>query len=222
MFLGQYDFSLFETGNPPDEVFIEAGKRGELNKLLADFPKSGEWHCKNMMFDHVVPHIFNQLFGGGAAPSGWDLTSGTGAALAFINLAGSGFSSEPTYQEATSGGWADISISGVSYSVDATYGSKRFIEDQIETYSCAKDPNGREAVFFRNRWLWLPSQAVGSIYSAAVWCNHDGDSTQTQWYVTHGVAARVRLKDPSGNAIIINKLSTQALLIDYMLTLYSV
>lgn len=221
MFNAQYDFELYETGQLPDQIFIDAGKQGELSKLLAKYPKKGKWQHKNMMFDHAVANIFSRLFGGGAGPTGWTMGD-AGAILAFMNMAGSGFSSEPTYQDATTGAWGDTNISGVSYSVDATYGSKRFIEDQIETYQCAKDPNGREAIFFRNRWLWLPSQAVGSIYSAAVWGADDGDGTTTGWYVQHGCTARIRLKDVSGNPIIINKLSTQALLIDYMLTLYSV
>lgn len=222
MFSANYDFRLFETGPLPEKEFAEAGKLGKLNELLARYPLKGEWHTKNMMFDHVVANIFERLFGGGGAPTGWNMGD-AGALLGFVNMGGSGASSEPSYQEATTYTSYGQNIHSVSYSVDTSGGSKRFIEDQIETHWCAKDPNGRESVFFRNRWLWLPTQAVGNIYSAQVYCNYDGDSTTLSgWAQPFGQSARVRLKDSAGNPIIINKLSTQALLIDYALTLYSV
>jgi hypothetical protein len=223
MFCGHFDFYLHDTGKLPDAAFVAAGKHGQLRQLLTEHPLVGEWHGRNMLFDNAVANIFYRLFGGGSPPEGWDCGD-SGAILAFINMSGSGTSGEPSYQDASTcwTGYGPISIHAVTDTVDSSGGSKRFVEDQIESYQCAKDPNGREAIFFRNRWLWLPSQAVGNIYSAAVWVNMDGDSTGTPYSDVLGRSARVRLKDSAGNPIIINKLSTQALLIDYALTLYSV
>lgn len=219
---GHFDLTLYDSAGHRDEDFKRARERGELSSLLESLKVDGRYEADNLVFHGIVSHLLYALMSGPSALSSFTTNTGAQAMLAFVGLCTR--SDEPSYQEWTGGDYGYYAPIGNFYEMCTADGAKRFVEDQIESYQLARDPNGREALYFRNRWLWLPSEGVAStIRSLQVVNNDDGDSTSKG--SSYGPAyrvARVRLRDSAGNPVTINKLSTQALLMDYTFMLVSV
>lgn len=101
---------------------------------------------------------------------------------------------------------------------DGINAAKRFVQDDIEGPLIYSDTDGAEAVHLKERWLWLPSQAVSNrirsvgIFSCEI--NNTGNDDRS-------ATARVRLKDASGFPITLNKSSSQVLLVQYTFTLFA-
>jgi hypothetical protein len=94
---------------------------------------------------------------------------------------------------------------------------KRFVAHDMEVLVDV-EPNGREGIFMRERWLYLPSQVVSNeIRCVGVfWCENITDGNDER-----GRIGRVRMKDAGGNPVTLNKSSSQTLLIQYTFTLVS-
>jgi hypothetical protein len=217
---GQFDIALLDARPYKDEDFEAAIREGRINELLESLPKDLELSTKNAISHYVVPYLFQMLMSGPAGP-GVPFTidnSGGFQVMTLLDLA-----TEPSFTE-TFTQYLNWYTASVASSTNATGGTaKRPMVDQVESYLLAKDTQGREAIFCRNRWLFLPSEGVSSsIRSIGIYGNDKNNDNVINDYVNVGRCARVRFKDSGGNPVTINKLNTQAMVVDYTITLVSI
>jgi hypothetical protein len=217
--IGRWDCKLFDSGRLTDRDFEHAIRERVIVDLLGDLPLVQKCHGKNLVGDQFPPFSFyNHMSGAGGGE--WEVDGGTFLAyMALMNL-----DTEVSYTEGQNGSyWHASGNVRLDYSyrtpTDGT-GMKRFEEDQIEQWTIWSDAGGREAINFRNRWLFLPTQAVASdIKSIGIFYSDNptsfGDAFE---YASIG---RIRLKDSGGNPITINKTSHQVFLVEYTFRLVS-
>lgn len=219
MIEGRFNVSLMGARGLRDEDFWEAKRDGTIMRLLEKLPV--EQRCpnvKNRIMDNMAGFLLQRIFTIGNC--GWPYyigDYGPEAALACINL--TTHDSEPTYTETW--GEHDGSVTINNDSGAATNGAKRFEEDEVTPWEIWAATDGRDAIFFRNRMLYLPSEGVSSdIRSIGIYFCSDGDSIGG-YYRALGRIGRVRLKDSGGNPIILNKTASQVLLVEYTFALVS-
>ena len=217
---GHFDVQSFETPGLTQEKLDDIlGPRhtrgpGTIDSWLAGQEPVQKAVGGNLVFDHFAAIMFQKLFGGASTGIPFSQDS-TAAFLATINF--EDVDAEPTYTETAGGSF--ISPSSMNNLV-ATTAWKRFIDDDVEAHLITSDPDGREAINIRSRWLFLPLDFNDNdIRSLAAWWCADGDGTAAQY--RHRVA-RIRLKDSGGSPIIINKTANQSLFVEYNFTLVSV
>lgn len=220
MITGHFDLALKGAGNLGDQEFEQAMREGKLPALLDTLPTEGKYGADNLIFDLLPPWCGIATF---QTPSVGDLwrNNPPGSASPFCNICLLTTDSEPDYQSEwyRAGGYDIVVPSAVSESANASSGGKLFEEEASEVADMRSDPGGREAVWYRERWLYLPSQGVSSnIRSIGIYWSYD--STTSSAGRTR--SARVRLKDSGGNPIIINKGSNQVLLVEYKVTFVSI
>lgn len=218
MITGHFDLALKNSGTLSDADFENAMTHGCLQGLLDGLDTQLECHTDNLIMDLIVPYTAYFLFG---APTVGDLWRNLGAAV-FGGICLLTTDSEPDYQNEwyRNGGYNYTSYSNMPESANTSSAGKRFVEDASEAAQKLSDPGGREAVWYRERWLYLPSQGISSnIRSIAVLWSADADHTGD---VHKQRSARVRLKDAGNNPIIINKDANQVLLIEYKVTFVSI
>lgn len=218
---GRFDVSLLNARGLKDEDFWEAQRDGNISALLDKLPV--DLHCpavKNRIMDNMAGFFLNKLFSlGNCAWPYYYETYGVGTALNGICLLTT--DSEPTYTEDWGERDPSTHISRMIDTANSTLGAKRFDQDQVSPWEVWADTTGRDAVYFRNRVLYTPSQGISSdIRSVGIAFNDEGTS-----YGGYNRAiakiGRVRLKDAGGNPIIINKTASQVLLIEYTFALVS-
>lgn len=224
MITGHFDLALKDAKGFGDEAFIEATRQGRLSRMLDDLPTELEAHTDNLVMDGIVLYLGFNLFQVGDRPNGVrvDLISGGGAAW-FTSVCLMTTDSEPDYQSEwyRNGGYDLFGMSNVPESANSSTGGKRFKDDASETTDVRSDPGGRESVTYRDRWLYLPTQGTSSnIRSIAVRVSNNAQGFGNDFYI--GRAARVRIKDGGGNPIIINKTTSQVLLVEYRLAFVSI
>ena len=211
---GTFELTQLDARGLRDADFRAAARRGRTGDLLRDLPVVGRYEGRNLVFDMIPSFLFNRLMSGPAAKGPMIYESGS-AALSAMSLLTT--SAEPTYEEYT---W-EYGETLYTLQEHAGGGGKRFIEDVIETTLIQSNQAGREAVDCRSRWLFLPSEGVSSnIRSIGIYFARDGDYTGGN--SERGRVARVRIKDAAGRPVIINKTSSQVLLIEYTFRLVSV
>jgi hypothetical protein len=188
----------------------------ELDRLLARMPTSQRARGRNLVSDNFAAFIFRFAFSGGDITDPYDFDSGN-AILATILLMTT--DSEPTYTDSTN---QYTNLHNISGSANTGSAGKRFIEDDIDPHLQDADPdgNGRESILFRSRFLYLAAQGNSNdIRSLGIYFMRDADSTGN---FERARTARIRLKDSGGNPIILNKTSSQVLLIEYRFTLVNI
>lgn len=207
---------VFDAPGLSDGYWKQLIAERKVLEALEDLPVAQEAGGKNLVFDNFAAYSYVQSFGGGDITDPYDFSTGSGrAALAFVTL--QTLDAEPTYTEST---YEAVPIQSIG-SMAGTNASKRFINDDIEDELIRKPVDGRNAVEFRSRWLWLPSQAVSSdIRSFTVYFRENGPDTGA--FHANGRMARIRLKDSGGSPVILSKTSSQVLLIEYLFTLVSI
>lgn len=222
MFQGHFDLHLKDCRGLTDADFDRAIKEGCIDDVLKDLPLERTVKTDNMIFSWLAAHLFSRLFQGGDVTNPWDYGDSNAAYFAFILLMNS--DSEPSYTEQW---WRWDSyyqqyMAEQDGTVDASSAAKRFEEDQISDWIIWQDTDGREAIHFRNRWLYTPSQAISSdIRSLGIYAHTDGDDTWRDYYHFMARSGRVRLKDTGGNPIILSKNTNQVLLVEYTITMVS-
>jgi len=223
MIQGRFDIRSFDTpGLTPaklDELIGPRSERrpGAMDKLLKEWTPVQEAGGNNLIFDSFPAFINYWLLQEQLTKldiSDW-LDTDAGNAY-FATISWETLTSEPTYQEFASG----FNIQPASMSNIVASGAwRRFIEDDVEPHLITSDPNGREAINFRSRWLWYPSSFTSSnINSIAAWHSHDADGD----YAHRNRGARIRLKNAAGNPITISKNANQSLFAEYNVTIVSV
>lgn len=196
-----------------DAPFLRAASQGRLREFLNSLPVAERSaKVENLVLDNYAGQMFFQIWRDYGCPtpeSNWHEGETTMGLFAIVNL--SNDSTEPSYQEFS--GTIYAGMHAVSNSVDATYGSKRFVEDDVDAFDLAVHTDGREAIVHTARFLWLPSQGtLSDIRSVACWWGHDADNVGTNRRIQ---MTRVRLKDSGGNPITMGKTANQALLVEY-------
>jgi hypothetical protein len=219
---GMFNIKLFDNRGLKDGAFEKAIEGNYLMEQLDDLPV--ERHLpsqQNRIFDNLANMHLHTIFSGPNPGGTWTYlvnnSPSNHAAIAFINL--STDSSVPTgYTEDWTSDTNVNSISNVTSSANTSSGSKRFIEDDITAPTIWSD-TAREAIHFRNRFLWLPSQGnSSSIRSVAIYAHEDADNT-SRYYLAVGKVGRVRLRDADGVLTTLNKTSSNSLLVEYTFTL---
>lgn len=207
---------VFDAPGLSDDYWKQVIAEKRVSEALEDLPVAQKAQGKNLVNHAFAAYSFIQSFTGPDILDPYDFSSGSGrAALAFVTL--QTIDSEPTYTETT---LESVPIQSIGSMAGST-ASKRFILDDIEDELIRKPIDGRNAVEFRSRWLWLPSQAVSSdIRSFTVYFRQDGVDTGA--FISNGRIARIRLKDSGGSPVILTKTSSQVLLIEYLFTLVSI
>lgn len=225
---GMFDLKLINNRGKDDKFFQDAIDGGYIMEALGDFPVLRHLpEQQNMIFDNYADAMMRLCLSGPAVAHGWwdetwaDTTNN--AALSRICLVST--SSLPSYTEDQS------SNSYQSYlhndhtpdTVNTSSGGKRFIEDDITAPTIWSD-TAREAIHFRNRFLWLPSQGnSNNIKSISIHAQRDADlSLTTSGSTKYGAKiGRVRLRDANGVLTTLNKTSSNSLLVEYTFTLVS-
>jgi len=213
---GHFDLTMLNTPGLTRDL-IEAVRRegGDpaVEDYLRKFAKEGEWKTDNLIYQIVPGALYTKAFSG---PGQWNSVSTSFADLCACILTTT--ASEPSYNgelySADYISWEDVQdTAGIG-----TGKGKRFINDCIVTPDFKIDPNGREAVYGKFKWLYLPGEATSSVIRSISIYGAGGNPPWTGQYkcVRHG---RVRIKDSGGNPVTISKISTRSLLVEYTFTM---
>jgi hypothetical protein len=105
----------------------------------------------------------------------------------------------------------------------SVYVSHKFFEEQqAEADEIKSSPVGREDIYYRERWLWAPSDFTSSnIRSFALITGYSGNGGTDEGGI-QGKGGHIRLKDANGLPIIYSKTANQILLAEYKFILASV
>lgn len=211
---GHFDVFVQDATGLSDTDFLIAEREGRLRDLIDTLPVVQKAGGKNQVTQMLPICMMRKDFGHGFPNGSYPMEGSSG--FPFFNITILSTTSEPDYAD-----WygAYVNAHSVADSVDtANTNGKRFVRDAVETI-VGTDPNGRESVWHRNRWVYLPSHVVSSeIRSVGVyWSEQDARDNSSD----RGLMARVRMKDSGGNPITLNKTAFQALTIQYTFTLVS-
>lgn len=214
---GKYNVTLLDAGGLGDEDFEMARRDGSLDALLTGLDVEQRAETDNLVFDNFAAYIFRWLFSGGDITDPYDVGNGTtDAALATMCLLTT--DTDTTYTEQSAGFW---DVSTVGNSANTSSGGKRFVEDTIVSPPLVAVTAGKEEVFCKSRWLYLPSQGVSSaIRSIGTFFYFDADATGNS--SQRSSISRVRLKDSAGRNITLRKTDKNVLHIEYGLFLTAV
>lgn len=218
---GHFDLTLMDAGGFKDEDFLRAQKDGTIGQMLDSLKVEQKCVGKNQVFDHFAETMFIHLMSGPAVsfPFG---NGGTNAAY-LGSLVLSTYDSDPTYTETETYGIFTRTVHNVGSSANGSTAGKRFIEDDIIDPDIITDTGGRESIIIRSKFLYLTTEGnSNNIRSLAIWYDTDADLSPTDSSREWGIAARIRLKDAGDNPTIINKTSSQVLLVEYTFTLTSI
>lgn len=220
---GRFVIDKFDARGLGDEDFNRAIKDGSLNGLLGDLPHLQKCGGSNRIYDRMASYLFMHLF---QSPNGqypeYDNVDGSrNSMLAAIVLSTEDRDPSYTYERHYNNSYSYRDIQTWPYNVGHSP-AKRFEEDQIEPWTVWTDSDGREAVNFRNKFLWLPTEAYNStIRSICIVGLEDADTLYQDygwWRVETGF---IRLKDVDGNKVVLSKSSNEVLLVEYTFTLVS-
>ncbi len=211
---GHFEVELKDSGALRDEDFLSIPRR-ELNSLLDSLRIVKHVEGWNKCNDMLPASIFRGVMSGADIDYPFNNFITGYSAIGNINVEYR--DPEITYTEWI---YANADIHNIGYPVGTGNSGKRFIEDEITNHAIEAYQNSREEVWFRSRWLYLPSQIVcGNIRSIGYFFGYDGDADYT---TSRGTYGRFRLKDSNGNPITISKSSSQVLLVQMKLVFVSV
>lgn len=207
---------LVEAGNYGDEAFIQAEREGRLDEFIAGLPVVQNIDCKNLVLDNFVGMVFQFMLGAGS--TGFAV-EGTYDYSLFSLHTNTG---EPTYTEYSGSAYYAGGADGLgNQPTNPQYAYKWCLYNVGEPPRMVSDIDGegRNSITMVNRFLFLPSQGpMAGIRSCGLWWSSNGLNTGNHHY---GLVTRIRLKDSGGNPITLDKSTSQALLMDYRLTLIS-
>lgn len=219
---GHFDLQMLHTPGLTQELLDAVRKEGgdpAVEKYLRRFSVDNEWHTDNLIFKTSPSYLFYQALSNPghyfATGYGWSVPS------MFCWIALTRTSTEPTYTGEVY--TADFGWDSTPDMVVSPSGHKAFINHCIITPDFKSDPNGREAIYAKFKWLYLPGEATASdIRSITIYSSCRFDYTVNNGYACgSGRIARVRIKDSGGNPVTINKATNKSLLIEYTFTMPS-
>jgi hypothetical protein len=215
---GLFNISILDAGNLSDNDFLIAKKNGCLKDLISGLNLENSVCVKNRIFDNLAGRLLDKLFSlsNCAWPYYYEDGSNRTAALGFICMLTT--DNEPTYTEDSTG--SSWNIHNVSGSANSSSGGKRFISDQLFSYSIWVDSD-REEVIFKNSFLYLPTQCVSdNIKSIGIYYRYDATNSTSGMYT--GRLGRVKIKDGSGIPQTLSKTINQVMFVEYTFSLVSV
>jgi hypothetical protein len=226
---GVADIATFETpglvGSDLDKMFgpRHLRKPGTIDPWLDSMEPVQKIRSNNLIFNGFAAMMFSRLFNGGNTVDPYDLTAGGGNDASYFSFVITvTTTSEPAYNtESNIFAWPYDSTDNIGGTAsNSARGVKFFDYGEVEDFLISEASDGREAISYRARFLYLPSEAVSNnLNSLAIWFRADGNAGGAS---SNGIAGRVRFKDSGGSPITINKTSNQTLFMQYTFTLVSV
>ncbi len=193
---------------------------GSVDKFLSSMDAIQEFKSGNLL-NHMCPaFMFKAMMSGGSIPAPYGNGPTTSSLFSLIIL--TTIASEPAYID-SSIVWSNPyelpgNIGGAAS--NSARGVKLFDINEIEDGLVYEDPNGKEAISYRSRWLFLPSEGVSSsIAGFSVYFSEYGSGTAGNY---RGISGRLLFRDGNGTPIIVNKLSTRTMFLEYTITWTSV
>lgn len=212
---GHFEVELKNSGTLRDEDFFST-PHDELNSLLNSLHTVKRVEGCNQCNDMLAASLLCKVMNGPSIEdpyNTWNIGSG---GLASINIEDR--DPELIYTEWVYCGGCNIHEIG--YPVGTGNSGKRFVEDDISNHTIEAYQNNREELWFRSRWLYLPSQIVtNNIKSIGYFYCYYADRTTNYYRATYG---RFRLKNENGIPITITKSSDQVLLVQMKLKFVTV
>jgi hypothetical protein len=225
---GLFNLSLRDAGGFSDEDFKQASRRGKLEEMLDGLEVQQDGITANTVLNWVAHDLWPYAFvkhmtspwsnsGNACGPTGdrpfYDVGADT---CVFDSLVITDDATEPAVDDAQCG-FYDYNAGAIRISSGAW---KFFLNEDVGTTQVWSDGDGRQAVHYRTRFLFLPSEAVAnSIRSINIYAAEGHDNSGGAY---RGLVARARLKDAGGTPITISKTANQVLLVDYTFSLVSV
>jgi len=221
--IGVCNLSLRDAGHlPKDPAWWAKRPNKEQLKLALACEERQKASMKNLVFDNFAPSVFWGAVGSGlAAEYPYSQDGSNGCFFAFVCLLTSDY--EPTYQEVYSNStWPSNTTETANNNADN--GAAKLINQTIETplYRSLPAVDGREGIHLRMRWLWLPYQGISSnIRSVGMHYRRYSTWPMSQ-QGEQARSSRVLIKDSGGTPLIINKTSSQVLLVEWNFYLLNV
>jgi hypothetical protein len=224
---GHFNISLRDARGYEDPKHWSCLSPQEQLALHNSFGEVQRVSCDNQVFDNWAACMFLWMMGGGSISNPYNKDDGGGKKIIWGFICLLNTSSEPSYTEASNQVIRPTQVSGSVDTADSVNAAaKRFVLDDIDDHTIRSldSLDGREGVQYSARWLYLPYQSNSSVIrSIGVYYNEaqSGDEVTTESNDI-GIIARTRLKDGAGNPIVINKTSSQSLLVEWEFTLLNV
>lgn len=212
---GHFDLQMLHTPGLTRELVEAVRKEGgdpAVESYLRQFQRDGRWSADNLVLKTTPGYFYYVAFSNPAmyfGIYGWGGPSMLASIALTSTSAEVNYTSEVYTANLTRNSIPDLVVSGAY---------KRFIDDCIVAPDIKSDPNGRESIYSKFKWLFLPGEGTSAqiksitIYYAAQYANQDIGYSM-------GRVARVRIKDSGSNPVTLNKLSTKSLLIEYTFTI---
>lgn len=216
---------LFDTHGMSDQDVLNAIKKNADSgmKLPGDLIGGKDPVKKivssNLLNHMFAGHLFQKLMSGPNMPNPYSAVS-YDSLLSLIILTTT--SPEPTYIDSSNETGVPYSLTGNigGAANNSARGVKLFDIDEIEDYLISEDPNGKESISYRARWLFLPSQGVSSdIHGFSIYYSQYGYSSE---YASRGRSGRVLFRDGNGAPDVVNKTANQTMFLEYEVTWMSV
>lgn len=215
---GHFNAMVIDSLGKGDAPFLEAIKNRDIDGLLERYPIVGKASTPNQVSQTVVEALMDWVFGAPVTYGHGSLGTGGLRCVTLTNR-----TAEATYTTWTAGSSvSDPSWASTDGWCHAATQFKRFDEEKSEPTRIWLDPD-REAYYFRDRFLWLPSDGTFSnIRSIQCYGCDDADRGYEPYYgVAMFRASSTRLKDSGGNPITLQKTSAQAFLVEYIIKFFS-
>jgi hypothetical protein len=158
-----------------------------------------------------------------SGPSIYGFTNGSGVWSGFAGIYLATLSTEPSYIGDVY--TQDVNSSGMIYTptgIVSNTAVKKFIDECVVTPDFKSDAGGREAIYAKFKWLYLPGECTSDQIRSLIVV---GTPSYVEWDYngrTKTRFAHVRIKDSGGNPVTLNKIATKSLLVEYTFTLPSV
>jgi len=205
-------------GSTPEEMdrpYLEAIEEGRLSEFLDTLPRVQHVEMPNQIFHTMPACLGNQVFG----MPGLNFDGGVNSAIGHIEL--NVLTTEPTYTEySTIVRNEGYDLDSDSVNADHTLW-KKLIEGSSEPHRIWVDPSGREGYYYRDRWLWLPSDGLmENIRGARSHWQEDGDGASSL-FTDRSWMSRARFKNSGGFPITMEKDVNQSFLLEWILKFFS-
>lgn len=206
---GHFNVAVKDAGGLRDEDFLLAKSEGRLNSVLEKLAVVQRAEANNQITHWLSAVMISRVVGHSFPNAPFPVYSGNVWPWSSITLQTTDAEVDYTYS------WTSYcDYYGTPDSVGST-AAKGFLTSVVESTIFAKTLGGKEEIYFKSRWLYLPSQGnSNNIRSVGVY----GCEYTTQQFVADDryITARVRLKDPdTGLPVILIKNFNQVLVIEY-------